>query len=226
MALNKQKPGSNMYGFINCTINFIKGICPHQCKYCYAKQVQEQAGEIHLDYKELKTNMKSGNTIFVGSSTDMWADQVPKDDIIKALYWCDLFSDNTYFFQSKNPKRFFDHFDFPARSILCTTLESNRDYPEISKAPKIKERAGFMEVASVKIGVPVMVTIEPLLDFDVKEFLTILNDINPAQINIGADSKGFNLPEPSWHKVQELINGLQEFKFKIYQKSNLDRLKK
>lgn len=226
MPLNKQKQGSNMYGFITHTINFIKGICPNNCKYCYAKQVQEQAGEIHLDYKELKTNLKSGNTIFVGSSTDMWADRVPKDDITKVLYWCETFNDNTYFFQTKNPKRFFANFQFPQHTILCTTIESNRDYPEISKAPKIRERAGFVEVANIQIGAPVMVTIEPILDFDVKEFLMILKDINPTQINIGADSKGFKLPEPTWQKVQELINGLQECKFKIYQKPNLARLKK
>ncbi|HYQ55883.1 MAG TPA: hypothetical protein VEP89_00965 [Draconibacterium sp.] len=38
--------------------------------------------------------------------------------------------DKKYLFQSKNPKRFAD-FELPPKSVVCTTIETNRWYPEI-----------------------------------------------------------------------------------------------
>jgi DNA repair photolyase len=75
MALNKQK--GNMYGFVTHTWNPIKGICPHGCEYCYMRgRVQSYP---HLDEKELRVDLGSGNTIFVGSSCDMWAAEIPEE---------------------------------------------------------------------------------------------------------------------------------------------------
>lgn len=34
------------------------------------------------------------------------------------------------------------------------------------------------------------------MDFDLKEFVTLLKISNPVQINIGADSGSNNIPEP------------------------------
>ena len=85
MALNKVS--GNMYDFVTHTWNPIKGICPHACSYCYMKDInkryKKQPKPLHLDEKELKTNLGSGNTIFVGSSCDMWAESVPVEWINK-----------------------------------------------------------------------------------------------------------------------------------------------
>ena len=45
----------------------------------------------------------------------------------------------------------------------------------------------------------------------------------PIQVNIGADSGGNNLPEPSKEKIIELIFELEKFT-KVKQKKNLKRL--
>ena len=72
--LNKQT--GNMYPWCDFTWNPIRGRCPHQCDYCYMKIFK--VGELRLDEKALKDKLGADRTIFVGSSTDMWAKEVPK----------------------------------------------------------------------------------------------------------------------------------------------------
>jgi hypothetical protein len=66
-------------------------------------------------------------------------------------------------------------------------------------------------------------TIEPIMDFDLIELVTLVSIINPKQVNIGADSGNNNLPEPSTDKILALIDELKKFTV-IDQKRNLSRL--
>ena len=74
-----------------------------------------------------------------------------------------------------------------------------------------------------KYGIRKMVSIEPIMDFDSRDFLRILQDIKPEFVSIGADSKNNNLTEPSSKKIKELIYHLKRFT-KVIIKNNLDRL--
>lgn len=226
MAVNKQKKG-NMYGFINSTWNPMRGVCLHRCKYCYAKKVQYLSGTFHLEEKCFKDKLGEHQSIFVGSSTDMWGEWVFDSHIKQVLDHCKKFDSNRYLFQTKNPGRWIDYRkdDFPRITILATTIESNRDYPNISQAPKILYRIMAVQGISKIFSFPLMVTIEPILDFDIDELVDMLRLIGPCQVNIGADSKGHSLPEPSADKVIELIAKLEMFT-RVYRKDNLDRILK
>lgn len=68
-----------------------------------------------------------------------------------------------------------------------------------------------------------MVTIEPILDFDLEDFIQLIRSTSPEWVNIGADSKGHNLPEPSSVRVKQLIEAISKFT-KVKIKSNLDRI--
>jgi len=175
-------------------------------------------GELRLDEKSLKDNLGKDNFIFVGSSTDMFADKVPKEWIAKVLNHCMKF-DNKYLFQTKNP-RMFHNCIFPKKVIFGTTLESNRLYPEYSHAPFIDERVRMMKILKYK---KTMISIEPVMDFDTKQFINIIKEISPKFVSIGADSKGHNLPEPSAEKVEALIKKLKKFT-EVKIKTNLKRL--
>jgi hypothetical protein len=48
--------------------------------------------------------------------------------------------------------------------------------------------------------------------------------IEPDFVTIGADSKGHDLVEPPWEKVELLVSELSKF-VEIRQKKNLDRLR-
>jgi DNA repair photolyase len=210
----------NMYEFITATWNAIKGKCPHDCSYCYMKRYPQK--EMRLDEAEFKTDLGSGNFIFVGSSIDMFANEIPELWIIKTLNHCRKFN-NEYFLQTKNPKRIWDFLihDMPDNFSICTTLESNRDYPKIrNNAPDILKRVYGMQLFK---HTKKYITIEPIMDFDLNMFINKIYDCEPIQVNIGSDSGNNKLPEPNPEKVKTLVNELQKFT-KVHLKKNLQRL--
>ena len=219
MVLNEQK--GNMFKFVTHTWNAIKGKCIHDCSYCYMKRFPQK--DLRLDEKELKTNLGEHNFIFVGSSCDMFADDVPSDWIIKTLEHCKKYPKNTYLFQTKNPQSFitFKNF-FPENCILGTTIETDSETP--SKAPTTEERVKAMESEEL-FGFRKMVTIEPIIEFWVSSLVDMIKRIRPEFVNIGADSGGHNLDEPSSFKIELLIKALEKFT-KVNLKSNLNRLLK
>lgn len=219
MALNKSK--GNMYSWITHTWNPIRGKCPHECSYCFMKD--RDVGPLRLDPKALADSLGTGRTIFVGSSTDMWADAVRGEQIWQVLNQCRYYDGNKYIFQTKNPNRFF-HFilEFPARTILGTTLESNRQYGQSIHAPLPAQRAAVFVDRRLQ-RFKKMVSIEPIVAFDLEIFSRWIKGINPAFVSIGADSKGHNLMEPTAQELKELISALSAIT-KVKLKKNLDRL--
>ena len=215
MPLNKQS--GNMYPWVTHTWNPIRGKCPHDCIYCYMKRWFD-VGDLRLVESELNLNLGNGKTIFVGSATDMFADAIQLEWIERVLEHCSKHGDNTYLFQSKNPEAF-GKFSFPQSTILATTIETNRDY-SLSFAPLVSRRVEAMRsiVCSRK-----MVSIEPLLDFDLSQFLGMIIDIRPSFVSIGADSQHHRLPEPPRSKIIELVNQLKRV-IEVKIKTNLNRL--
>ncbi len=219
MTLNKK--AGNMYGFVTHTWNAIKGICSHDCSYCYMKRWGEQK-PLRLDEKELKTNLGEGNFIFVGSSCDVFADDVPAEWILRVLYHCSKYPKNKYLFQTKNPRRlvqFTARHTFPKDVIFGTTIETNRASP--SKAPSTEQRAYWM--MEFHPFAKKMITIEPIIDFDLEILVNWIRLIKPEFVNIGADSTRNNLSEPSSEKIGKLINELEKFT-KVNLKDNLKRI--
>lgn len=227
MGLNKQK--GNMYGFVTHTWNAVKGKCPHNCEYCYMKRFPQK--ELRLDEKEFKINfgLDKYKIIFVGSSTDMFANDIPTEWILQILTTTEKvtkLSENRikFLFQSKNPARML-HFDFPEYTTLATTIETNRAGFNYN-APTIQERAKAMKKLKERFE-NIMVTIEPIIDFDVKEFAELLLDINPDIITIGANTRpAVKLPEPPAYKIKHLITILESRGIRIIRKNNLERLLK
>lgn len=212
-----------MYEFINSTWNTVKGECPHGCSYCYMHRWGKQK-PVRFDEKELKTDLGSGNFIFVGSSCDMFADDIPISWIMATLDHCLKF-DNQYLFQTKNPGRFITFASHPVvnhKSVICTTIESNNFYKDIMvDSPTPLARSIAMEA----IPIPKYVTIEPIIDFDLNDMITMIMRCNPEQVNIGADTGNNLLPEPSSDKIRTLISELSKFTI-VHLKSNLKRLLK
>jgi DNA repair photolyase len=218
MTLREAK--GNMYTFVTHTWNAIKGKCPHDCWYCYMKRFN--LGEMRLDRKEFKTDLGKGNFIFVGSSCDMWAKKVPSGWISEILEYCSGI-DNKYLFQSKNPGRFFEFIaEMPKNTILGTTIETNRYYEHMGDAPYPRERVEAMSL--LRYIFDTMVTIEPILDFSAPHLAKLVIDCKPEWVNIGADSKGTNLPEPSTGKIMDLIDIFKGVGIEYKLKDNLKRL--
>ena len=217
--LKKQK--GNMYEFVTHMWGPIRGRCKHDCSYCYMKKWP--LPPLHVDEKDLlKTDLGQGNFIFVCHTIDLFADDVPADWIQRVLRQLRAYPINKYLLQSKNPERFLEFVDrCPPNVLFGTTIETNRAIVK-SKAPPYAERAEALARLHEK-GYETMVTIEPIFDFDLGELVELVVTANPVWVNIGADSKGHNLPEPSKEKVEKLINALRE-KTNVKLKGNLKRI--
>jgi protein gp37 len=178
------------------------------------------SGPVRLIEKEFEVDYGTGKTIFIDHLNDLFAESVPQGFIQQVADHCNAFSENEYVFQSKNPSRFIMLEPcFPERSIFGTTIETNREIG-FSLAPEPRKRASAIRTFRGRK----FVTIEPILDFDVDILTSWMDRIRPEFVNIGADSKGSRLPEPSAEKVHALIEALKGCGIEIREKHNLERL--
>jgi hypothetical protein len=176
---------------------------------------------IHIDEREMRTGLGSGNFIFVGSGCDVFADNVPEGDINRVLEKVRGYKDNKYLFQTRNVRNL-KKYIFPADAVIGTTIETNRYWvaDEYSYGPPLLSRVRGITSRSILNR---MITIEPVMDFDPHSFFDMVLDIKPLQVNIGADSGNNGLPEPDAAKIGQLIERLARFT-KIHLKKNLARL--
>ena len=238
MPLNKIKSGSQMYqGWITHTWNPLGGECYNDCAYCYVNGFKKRfpnlknkySGEQILIESELKTNLGKNNFIFVCSQNDLFSSGVNGYDICKIMNHCIKYPDNKYLFQTKTPgnmRMFLDNsrvYNNP-NFIPCVTIETNRYYGEYMGDSPAPFRRGF---EAAKFKKDIYLTLEPLMDFDKNEFISIIKRIGPIQVNIGANTnKSILLPEPNVAKTKILIAKLREFVPTVHLKMNLQRLLK
>lgn len=225
MALNKSR--GNMYGWVTHTHSHLRGRCPHGCSYCYVQAHERRwhsgafAGPLRLEEKELRVNYGAGRTIFVEHQNDLFAEAVPSEWINAILDHCAAYPRNSYVLQTKNPGRIIRRQpQLPPPYMLGVTVETNRYCPEImGQSPPPQERLTVCRKMCVDF-----ITIEPIMAFDLKAFVSLIRDCNPRWVNIGADSKGHHLPEPTAAEVAALVARLDALGIEVREKRNLGRL--
>jgi len=220
---------SRMYRESVKSLNWFVG-CVHNCVYCepsfqrQAKRSRKRC-EKHYRYEphahlEKLANAPpktvNGEFIFFPSLGDPCFASVK--EFALALNYVEKYPNVTFLMQTKDPSMFLMTQPFPENLILCITLETNRshfktpshykNYSQISKAPKPVMRAhDFLQVTHKRK----MVTIEPILDFDLEIFVDMLKALNPEIVYVGYDNHSCHLPEPRLEKGLQLIEELQKF---------------
>ena len=212
---------SNMYATTK-TWNPFKG-CEFNCVYCVPSFQKQSKRQKHLCvdcyaytphcHQDRLGKIPSAPIVFVCGNADI--SFCPPDftrriinQIVKHNQRARI--QKTYYLQSKRPV-YFEPFlaELPPNAVLLTTLETNRDegYKAISKAPPPSERYRQFKALDYPRKV---VTIEPILDFDLKTFFNWIRSIKPEYVWLGFNSKpkSVKLPEPTEAKVQELVNRL------------------
>jgi protein gp37 len=220
-----------MYPWVTHTHSHLEGKCPHECGYCYVQAMSRRfptlqskySGPVRLNGAELNVCYGKGRTIFIDCMNDLWAAQVEKDWIDSVLEHCRAYPLNTYVFQTKNPQRYHEFAVLlPKQFILGTTIETTRADLCPPTAPKPFDRAYSMSTLPSEWSK--FVTIEPVLEFDLVDMVEWLKAIKPTFVNIGADSKGHGLKEPTGDQLRALIAMIQAAGIEIRQKHNLERL--
>lgn len=214
---------SNMYENAKTWSPF-KG-CAFDCLYCvptFKRQAKRQKHNCHLCYEyvphehhERLGKIPNSEIVFVCGNGDVaFCRPEFMDQIVAAIMRRNLrHTKQTYYLQSKRPEVFRRLLpDLPPNVTLVTTLETNRDagYAAVSKAPPPSER--YLQFLTLDWPRKV-VTIEPVMDFDLVPFVTMLRQLNPDYVWLGFNShpKSVQLPEPTEDEVRDLIKQLGYF---------------
>ena len=228
MSLNKAV--GNMYPWVTHTWSCLHGACPHRCTYCYVKRGRTKGlpcyqGLPRFNERDHDIVMDCGKVIFVAHTSDLFAEGVPTDALKTILALCRKYRFNEYVFQTKNPRRAVEAVDaLPEMMAFGTTIETD-DWSllrSLSKAPHPFERGSAIEDMGAMLK-KTFITIEPILRFS-ECFAKSLINTEPSFINIGADSKGCHLPEPTAEETIRLIEQLRAGGIEVRLKDNLKRI--
>jgi len=215
---------SRMYSGVRSWNPFVG--CEFNCVYCkpsFQRQAKRRRKWCELCYRykphahpERLKKIPCSKTVFVCGTGDISFINPDyfKEILSRVEEHVDKNPGKLFYFQSKNPA-FFNEFlgDFKEigdNIILLTTLETNRPRgyeKKISKAPKPAKR--FKDFSHLDWERKI-VTIEPVMDFDLYKFTDWIQAIGPEAVYIGFNSrpKEVQLPEPSpekfWRFVKEL----------------------
>jgi protein gp37 len=132
---------------------------------------------------------------------DLFGDWVPKEWIRQTLLTCWKSKETGFLLLTKNPKRM-QGFKIPENCIVGCTAESNRDYG-VSKADNPLSRLEALAKVDCKRK---MVSVEPILDFDLDIFVKAMLAVKPEFVYVGyGNYYDFGLlEEPSLAKTKLL----------------------
>ena len=177
----------------------------NNCETCYIYYPHQ--------HPERLNKIPSSKIVFVAGAGDI--SFCPKEYVIRIIESIGEHNKRCpykeYYIQSKDPRCFKPYLNLlPPNVILVTTLETNRDdgYEKISKAPKPSKRfRDFLELDYPRK----VVTVEPIMAFDLNTFSDWIKQIRPEYVWIGYNSKPnrVKLPEPSIEETTQLIETLK-----------------
>lgn len=206
---------TKMFSCVTGTWNALGGRCPHDCVYCWSMgekglverfNMKKYRGEIRLFEREFKRKFKDGEFIFVQDMSDLFADEVPAEYIIRVLRHIEKFPKATFLLLTKNPKRYYT-LDIPKNCICGATIESDIDHKVSNVMSPVERGFGLW----VKQHPRKMISIEPIMEFNFNRFVALIKTVSPEFVYVGFDNYDNNLPEPSIEKVDILVRRLSKF---------------
>ncbi len=214
--------------------------CTMQCSYCNVRSLVEKrlkdapkyarGMEPGLAERELSKGFKPGEWVFVGYMGDVACQ--PDRNVDLVMERIRNMPEVNFYFQSKSPQIFVDWITrsggaFPPPNVTFgTTLETNRQTGAVSKAPPPIARFEAMVILR-NMGWRLMVSVEPVMDFDLTTLAFWLLYLEPDYIFLGADNYNNGLPEPSSDKLRSLISAIKSLPnpgTTLIQKPGLERL--
>jgi DNA repair photolyase len=214
------------------TWNPLGGKCVHACRYCYVEKLKAMFPGVKAKYSgPVRTNAKwlaeikqftDQDFVFVCDCNDLFGHWVPTE-IIQQIFIAIATSPAKFLFVTKNPQRYRQLISIgvhiPLNCTLGCTVESNIDYL-LSGQPETARLEVMAELTAM--GYPVMLSIEPIMDFDLERFCLWIAKVKPEFVAVGYDNYHNGLIEPTFSKTIHLIHMLEAAGIKVYKKTLRD----
>lgn len=210
-----------MFNIVTGTWNPISG-CLFNCVYCWARNLAltklqntkrySKGFKPSLNEAEFSSRFARGDLIFVSDMGDMFGEFIPVSWIIQVLEHVGKFPETDFLFMTKNPRRYIDLLPhIPKNAILGATIETTNDQiiqaNKVSVAPLPSERYRAMKELEWERKI---ISVEPVMDFDLKLFVKWIEEINPFIVYVGYDNYSHKLREPTLKQVNELLRSLPD----------------
>jgi DNA repair photolyase len=220
-SILNRKTKDKMFNIVSATWNPISG-CTYNCSYCWARQLAStklknteryaKGFDPRFNEKELSIRFSKGDLIFVSDMGDMFADVIPDNWIIQVLEHIGQFEEADFLFMTKNPQRYLKLLRYiPKNAILGATIETTNDdiikSDKVSGAPLPSKRYEAMKALEWERKI---VSIEPIMAFNLNTFVKWIENIRPFIVYVGYDNYHHNLREPFLQDTLELISRLHE----------------
>lgn len=209
-----------MFPFISDTCNPIGGYC-YGCLYCYIhgnKGMKLRYGHLRDKYSgnhELYMSVLSkrfgkDKFVFQSDCIDIFHPDIPRYMVRRVLEWIGG-NEATFLILTKNPKGFFDYkLELPHNVAIGITCESNRKYAHGLLPSQYDRLKVFKFVAHELDYYPRLISIEPIMKFDMIPFYNHIMFCKPDCVAIGYDSNYSHLYEPFKDETLELIQRLRD----------------
>jgi protein gp37 len=212
----RRKSKDRMFEQIDATWNPVVG-CLHNCSYCWARKLAttrlknveryEDGFTPKIVDKEFRRRFHN-KFVFACDMGDLFGRWVPYDWIRSVIIALGKSPSSDFLFLTKNPSRYSEFLEyFPKNVVLGATIETDRNF-KVSDAPKVEERYDAMVKLPWKRK---LVSVEPIMNFDLERMVQRIRDINPAVVYVGYDNYCSKLPEPTKDKTMLLVSQLQPF---------------
>ena len=208
-----QERKANISAYRGCAWNCVYCAFQNTLRFQSCEQCKKFEPHAHLEVLDRTPPItKDGEFLTMSLTGDIAFAR--EQDLVKMLLYCNAWDDRTFVLQSKNP-RIFEQYNvlIKPNMVIGTTIESDVDH-HMSKAPPPAQRYASMRLLNCRK----MVTIEPILKFDLAKLYGWIHLINPEIIYIGYDSKSNNLPEPTLAETKELIKELRTAGYDVREK--------
>jgi len=216
-----------MYSFVSDKRpNPIGGKC-YECMFCYIhgkrgmksrfpNMKKKYSGEFKIYPKVL--NMNFNNVIkpmFFCDCIDWLHENMNTSILNRMLRWFKQHPNVTFLSLTRNPEAYHEiMYLLPINFIFGITIESNRDYYGLSKAPlqsvRIKQALQLRDhLNELEMTNKIFISAEPIMPFDLIPFIDIILAIDPDfGVAIGYDNHKHKLDEPTLKETLALRNNL------------------
>lgn len=165
-----------------------------------------------LNEGEFRVKFSRGDLVFVSDMGDLFGTFIPSNWIHRVLERIARFPKTYFLFLTKNPARYYEFLgQIPSNAILGATIETNIDQivltDTVSEAPPPSKRYTAMRDLDWDKKI---ISIEPVLDFELETFSQWIEDIVPFLVYIGYDNYNNKLKEPPLIKTLSLIDRIAE----------------